>query len=420
MTLPTVDGAHAQVVATAASFVVIDKTGAIHFGPIRPGSASYAGFEARDNLDSSLDAIAPPNGVVDETNTDRDPGRGSAANGSAANGSGSAANGAANGSAANGAANGSAANGAANGSAANGAANGSAVVPGSSLGIGGGTGAGFAPPRPTIGLLIRGVVSPSIDTIVLADRDVDAGIVTDTIAGLSTARIVGLGVASSGDVMRYELAFHAKAPRKRGEVGAGVAFVVSARGVTWWIEKPGGASEVVETAWSDGAREKLVAWVKQQRSLAHAYVAIEGGTRLSHVMTALSALGDAGATDIELGRRYLVDKDGNVANYTRRPPRTDANVSTDNDADQKSVLRTFRQRTPQLWACIDKGRTAKPSLAGTLAASFVVHEGAPQNLITNGIEPSVDACLGDVIREMRFTLSAAEVTVDAKLVFPKG
>jgi len=264
------------------------------------------------------------------------------------------------------------------------------------------------------------VVSPSIDTIVLADRDVDAGIVTDTIAGLSTARIVGLGVASSGDVMRYELAFHAKAPRKRGEVGAGVAFVVSARGVTWWIEKPGGASEVVETAWSDGAREKLVAWAKQQRSLAHAYVAIEGGTRLSHVMTALSALGDAGATDIELGRRYLVDKDGNVANYTRRPPRTDANVSTDNDADQKSVLRTFRQRTPQLWACIDKGRTAKPSLAGTLAASFVVHEGAPQNLITNGIEPSVDACLGDVIHEMRFTLSAAEVTVDAKLVFPKG
>ena len=66
------------------------------------------------------------------------------------------------------------------------------------------------------------------------------------------------------------------------------------------------------------------------------------------------------------------------------------------------------------------GRDAKPSLAGTLAASFVVHDGAPQNLITNGIEPSVDACLGDVIREMRFTLSATDVTVDAKLVFPKS
>ena len=404
--LPAVDSPHAQVVATAASFVVIDKTGAIHFGPIRSGNG-YTGFEARDNLDASLDAIAPPNGSVDQAN----PGPGSAANGSAANGS------AGNGSATNGSAtNGSAGNGPVrNGSVGNGS-----EVPGSSVGIGGGTGAGFAPPRPTIGLLIRGVVSPSIDTIVLADRDVDAGIVTDTIAGLSTARIVGLGVQSSGDVMRYELAFHAKPPRKRGEVGAGVAFVVSALGVTWWIEKPGGASEVVETAWSDGAREKLVAWAKQQRSLAHAYLAIEGGTRLSHLMTALSALGDAGATDIELGRRYAVDKDGNVVNYTRKPPRADAKVSTESDADQKSVLRTFRQRTPQLWACIDKGRDAKPSLAGTLAASFVVHDGAPQNLITNGIEPSVDACLGDVIREMRFTLSATDVTVDAKLVFPKS
>ncbi len=43
-------------------------------------------------------------------------------------------------------------------------------------------------------------------------------------------------------------------------------------------------------------------WLRRATGhLAHAYVAIEGGTRLSHVMTALSALGDAGATDIELG-----------------------------------------------------------------------------------------------------------------------
>jgi hypothetical protein len=354
-------------VPVAASFVVIDKTGAIHFGPIQPGTTPYAGFEARDDLDSALDAIAPPKAPADDSND----------------------------------------------------AAGTGIGPGPDVGNKGG-GEGYAPPMPTIGLLVRGIVALQVDTIVFADRDVDAGVITDTIAGLAKARIVGLGVQSTGEVMRFELAFHSLPPRQRGEVGGGPAFVVSAQGVLWWDSKPDGRNDPIETAWTNDARTKLVEWAKKQHSLAKTYVAIEGGTRLSHLMMALAALGDAGATDIELGRRWAIDKDGNVINYGRPQLRTEAKLSSTNEADQKIVLRAFKQRTPQLWVCIDKGRDAKPSLAGTLEVSFVVHDGAPTAITAKGLEPA-DTCLGDVVREMRFaSMSAPDISALVKVTFPKS
>lgn len=275
-------------------------------------------------------------------------------------------------------------------------------------------------PGPMGGLKIRGRLSTDpIDTIVLADEGVDAGRVTDTIARFTHSRHVGIGVASSTALSRYELVFQSQPPPKRGSLAGGPAFIIAARGPTWWTNQSDGRTENHESAWSDPSA--FVAWLKSASSLTGTYIVIEKTARLTDLVQALTLLADLGATEVELGRDYQVDEFGGVIISHRGPVGLDITVSTKIDADRLAVRRELKRRNWSLWACFDGG-VDKTAVAAVLAARFVVHDGAATNVTTKGLAEASNECVAGLLRAVKVAplSTTADITVDVKMKFSRA
>ncbi len=84
------------------------------------------------------------------------------------------------------------------------------------------------------------------------------------------------------------------------------------------------------------------------------------------------------------------------------------------DGDRTAIRKTLYRYLPSTSSCYEKQRLNKPTLAGTVSATFVIDAaGAVSSIDASGVDPAVASCIADVVKKIVFAKPAGGKPITA-------
>ena len=198
-----------------------------------------------------------------------------------------------------------------------------------------------------------------------------------------------------------------------------------------WLEVRVTANEVLVEAVPD--KPITIAWTSPQPAeLAKAFTALRtkypkammtdvlvgpdvDAQRLVDVLAALDA---AGARAIALGTTPAPDNSQSKLRGQRIVRFASGQPNIQGGLDKAEVRRVVGKTDAKLRACYETELVAKPTLAGTVVASFLIDvKGKVHEATATGVDPAVASCIAGIIKTLQFPASGDKTKTQVNLPF---